>query len=523
MVQKMIDAGLPEDVISQLYEDAKNISSMCSSDAARHEGRFDKIISLPWNKRSDLSKITLARAEEILNEDHYGIPHVKNAILESLAVQKRSDKSDILTMCLFGAPGIGKTTLAKSIARATNREFVRISLGGVYHEPTIRGHALCWAGSHPGVIINSLLKAGVKNPLILLDEIDKIGGSNGHGSSSGAGSALLEVLDPSQNNKFRDHYIDADFDLSEIMFLATANTLDIAPPLKDRMEIIHMTGYTDEEKFHITKNNIIPKQYKTMGVDKKHLEFPDKTLERLIRDYSLESGIRELERCISKIFRKVALKIEKEENFKKKRIGVSQLVDYLGNPIASENKISAMNEVGEVTGLTCTPMGGAMLTVESCKHEGNGRVHLTGNLGNNFEKYMKAAVLLVHSELKKINLTSEAWKKHDIHVNADIPNENLRDEASVGITVVTSLFSILANKRTKPFFAMTGEISLNGKILSVDGVREKIIAAARHGVKEVLIPHANKNIISDLPDGLKKRIKIHTVKNVSEAFKLLFD
>ena len=524
LVQRIIDAGVPPKIVKELEHDAIQISEMSSHDSEKYQKRFEKIISLPWDKRSDLSKANINEAADILEEDHYGVCDVKETILESLAVRQRTKEKDPMVLCFLGAPGVGKTSLVKSIAKATNREFVKISLSGVNDDHALRGHAMCWSGSHPGIIIKSLLKSGVKNPLILLDEIDKVGDNYGVRSSSVA-AGLLEILDPTQNDKFTDHYIDVEFDLSEVLFIATANTMDISAPLKDRMEIIHIEGYTTEEKMHIAKKHILPKQYKLKGISEKDIEIPNETLENIINYYSPESGVRELERSISKICRKVALKIEKAKasgkSYKKERINKTIMKKYLGLPKISDVKIPKKPLIGEVSGLAWTPIGGSILTIESCKHKGTGEVKLTGNVGKNLEESMKAAITLVHRELEKINVKDDVWKKNDIHIH--VPDGNPKDGPSAGITIATSLYSTLLEKPIKPYFAMTGEISLSGKVLPVGGIKEKLIAAIRAGAKNAIVPYDNKNLVELLSPSVKNSIKIHMVKEITDVFSLVFE
>ena len=459
-------------------------------------------------------KITQIGCNPTLSPTIFGLEKVKERIIEFLAVQKRMEKIKGPILCLVGPPGVGKTSLGKSIAKATNREFVRMSVGGMRDEAEIRGHRRTYIGSLPGKIIQMMKKAGTKNPLILLDEIDKIG-NDYRGDPS---SALLEALDPEQNTSFNDHYLEVDYDLSDVMFVTTANTLNILPPLLDRMEVIRLAGYTEDEKISIANKYLLPKQIKDNGVKEKEMNLDDDIIKEVIRGYTKESGVRNLEREISKLARKVVKKIVAGE---KKEVGINNknLSDFLGVPKFKFGELEAENRVGIVTGLAWTEYGGEILKIETVTMPGKGRMQITGKLGDVMQESVKAAKSFVRSKCLEYGIIPPVFEKKDFHIHVP-EGATPKDGPSAGIGMVTSIVSSITNIPVRRDVAMTGEVTLTGQVLPIGGLKEKLLAAHRAGIKEVLIPKENEKDLVDMPKKIIDEIKITPVENADEVLKI---
>ncbi|MEX0276540.1 MAG: endopeptidase La [Ruegeria sp.] len=487
----------------------KNMSPM-SAEATVVRNYLDWILSLPWGTKSRVKK-DLGRAQEILDDDHYGLEKVKERIVEYLAVQQRSKKLKGPILCLVGPPGVGKTSLGKSVAKATGREFIRISLGGVRDESEIRGHRRTYIGSMPGKIIQALKKAKTTNPLILLDEIDKMG-QDFRGDPA---SAMLEVLDPEQNNTFMDHYLEVEYDLSNVMFLTTSNSYNMPGPLLDRMEIIPLAGYTEEEKSEIAKQHLIAKQIKNHGLKAKEFELTDEALQSIIRTYTREAGVRNLEREIAKVARKSLTKIIKKEA-ETVTVTPDNLDDFLGVPKFRYGLAEQDDQVGVVTGLAWTSVGGDLLHIEALKLPGKGRMKTTGKLGDVMKESIDAASSYVRSISPKIGVKPPQFDKIDIHVH--VPDgATPKDGPSAGLAMVTSIVSVLTGIPVRKDIAMTGEVSLRGNAMPIGGLKEKLLAALRGGIKTVLIPEENEKDLAEIPDNVKEGLEIIAVKHVSEV------
>ncbi|WP_171204690.1 endopeptidase La [Ruegeria sp. HKCCA0235A] len=487
----------------------KNMSPM-SAEATVVRNYLDWILSLPWGTKSRVKK-DLGRAQDILDADHYGLEKVKERIVEYLAVQQRSKKLKGPILCLVGPPGVGKTSLGKSVAKATGREFIRISLGGVRDESEIRGHRRTYIGSMPGKIIQALKKAKTTNPLILLDEIDKMG-QDFRGDPA---SAMLEVLDPEQNNTFMDHYLEVEYDLSNVMFLTTSNSYNMPGPLLDRMEIIPLAGYTEDEKREIAKQHLIAKQVKNHGLKTKEFELTDDALQKIIRTYTREAGVRNLEREIAKVARKALTKIIKKEA-ETVTVTPENLDEFLGVPKFRYGLAEQDDQVGVVTGLAWTSVGGDLLHIEALKLPGKGRMKTTGKLGDVMKESIDAASSYVRSISPKIGVKPPQFDKIDIHVH--VPDgATPKDGPSAGLAMVTSIVSVLTGIPVRKDIAMTGEVSLRGNAMPIGGLKEKLLAALRGGIKTVLIPEENEKDLADIPDNVKEGLKIIPVKHVSEV------
>jgi ATP-dependent Lon protease len=490
----------------------KNMSPM-SAEATVVRNYLDWMLSIPWGVKSRVKK-DLTRAEKVLDDDHYGLEKVKERIVEYLAVQQRSQKLKGPIMCLVGPPGVGKTSLGKSVAKATGREFIRISLGGVRDESEIRGHRRTYIGSMPGKIIQALKKAKTTNPLILLDEIDKMG-QDFRGDPA---SAMLEVLDPEQNGTFVDHYLEVEYDLSNVMFLTTANSYNMPGPLLDRMEIIPLAGYTEDEKAEIAKRHLISKQVKNHGLKKGEFELTDEALTDMIRYYTREAGVRNLEREISKLARKAVTKIVKKEE-EKVVISSDNLDDFLGVRKYRYGLAEDENQVGVVTGLAYTSVGGDLLHIEALKLPGKGRMKTTGKLGDVMKESIDAAASYVRSIAPEIGVKPTKFDQMDIHVH--VPDgATPKDGPSAGLAMVTSIVSVLTGIPVKRDIAMTGEVSLRGNAMPIGGLKEKLLAALRGGIKTVLIPQENEKDLAELPDNVKNGLEIIPVEHVSDVLKL---
>jgi ATP-dependent Lon protease len=475
---------------------------------------LDIMTELPWSVSSK-DNLNLKKAERILNEDHYGLERVKERIIESLAVRKLREKPKGSILCLVGPPGVGKTSLGRSIARALNRQFVRISLGGLHDEAEIRGHRRTYIGAMPGRIIQGIQQAKTNNPLIVLDEIDKVG-TDFRGDPS---SALLEVLDPEQNFSFRDNYLNVTFDLSNVMFMTTANVLDtIQPALRDRMEIIQLSGYTQEEKLEIAKRHLVPKQIEENGLEKGDVRFDRKALLRIISEYTQEAGLRQLEREIGKVCRKVARrKAELEDEFKPMKITAENVKDFLRAPKIFREMALKKDEIGIVTGLAWTAVGGDILFIEALKMKGKGELKLTGQLGEVMQESAQAAFSYAKSRAAELGIDEEDFENFDIHIH--IPEGAIpKDGPSAGITMATALVSVLSRKPVRRDIAMTGEITLRGNVLPIGGVKEKLLAARRASIKKVILPAPNRRDLEDLPQEILNDLTFIFVENVREVF-----
>ena len=508
-------AKMPKDVEKKCLQELKKLKNMSpmSAEATVVRNYLDWMTELPWYKKSEVD-IDLAKAQNTLDKDHFGLEKIKERIVEFLAVQKRMEKIKGPILCLVGPPGVGKTSLGKSIAKATNREFVRMSVGGMRDEAEIRGHRRTYIGSLPGKIIQMMKKAGTKNPLILLDEIDKIG-NDYRGDPS---SALLEALDPEQNTTFNDHYLEVDYDLSDVMFVTTANTLNILPPLLDRMEVIRLAGYTEDEKINIANKYLLPKQVKDNGVKDKEMNLSDDVIKEVIRGYTKESGVRNLEREISKIARKVVKKIvageEKEVNVNNKNLS-----DFLGVPKFNFGELETDDKVGIVVGLAWTEYGGEILKIETVTMPGKGRMQITGKLGDVMQESVKAAKSFVRSKCLEYGIIPPLFEKKDFHIHVP-EGATPKDGPSAGVGMVTSIVSSITNIPVRKDVAMTGEVTLTGQVLQIGGLKEKLLAAHRAGIKEVLIPKENEKDLVDMPKKIMDDIKITPVEHADQVIKI---
>ncbi len=491
--------------------------SPMSAEATVIRSYIEAMVGLPWKKKTKISK-DLVKAERVLDEDHYGLDKVKERILEYLAVQQRVDKVKAPILCLVGPPGVGKTSLGQSIARATNRKFVRMALGGVRDESEIRGHRRTYIGSMPGKILQSLTKVGVRNPLFLLDEVDKMG-QDFRGDPS---SALLEVLDPEQNHTFQDHYIEVEYDLSDVMFVATANSLNLPAPLLDRMEVIRLSGYTEDEKINIALRYLVPKQLKVNGIKETELAIAESAIRDIVRYYTREAGVRSLEREISKICRKAvkALLLKKQST----RISVTSrnLEKYLGVKRFSFGVAEQNNQVGQVTGLAWTEVGGELLTIEAVALPGRGKMTTTGKLGEVMQESIQAALSVVRSRARKLGIPEDFYQKRDIHIHLP-EGATPKDGPSAGVAICTSMVSILTGIPVRADVAMTGEITLRGEVLPIGGLKEKLLAAHRGGIKTVLIPQENVKDLTEIPDNIKNKLDIHPVKWIDQVLELALE
>ncbi len=513
--KSILKAKMPKEVQKKCMSELKKLKNMSpmSAEATVVRNYLDWMIDIPWYKKDEID-IDLNKALKTLDEDHFGLEKIKERIIEFLAVQKRMEKIKGPILCLVGPPGVGKTSLGKSIAKATNRQFVRMSLGGIRDEAEIRGHRRTYIGSLPGKIIQMMKKAGTKNPLILLDEVDKIG-NDYRGDPS---SALLEALDPEQNTSFNDHYLEVDYDLSDVMFVTTANTLNILPPLLDRMEVIRIPGYTEDEKINIANNFLLPKQIKANGVKKNEFEVTDGTVKEIIRNYTRESGVRNLEREISKITRKVVKKVVNNEE-KKVVVDNKNLSDFLGVKKFKYGELEDKNRVGIVTGLAWTEVGGEILKIETVNMPGKGRMQITGKLGDVMQESVKAAKSFVRSKSLEYGIIPPLFEKKDFHIHVP-EGATPKDGPSAGIGMVTSIVSSITNNPVDREIAMTGEVTVTGQVLAIGGLKEKLLAAHRAGIKHVIIPKDNEKNLVDIPQKIKDEIKITPVETADEVLKI---
>ncbi len=520
LLQKKIKSyKIPKEAKEKINLEFKKLKIMSpiSAEASVIKNYIDWIIQLPWGKKTKIKK-DLNKAQKILNIKHFGLNNIKERILEYLAVQNRSNKIKGPILCFFGPPGVGKTSLGKSIALATGRKYIRMSLGGLRDEAEIRGHRKTYIGSMPGKIIQKIIKSKVKNPLFLLDEIDKIS-IDMRGDPS---SALLEVLDPEQNNAFNDHYIEIDYDLSNVMFIATANTLNIPLPLLDRMEIIRLSGYTEEEKINITKNYLIPKQIEFNSLKKKELKISNNALISIIRYYTRESGVRNLEREISKICRKTVKKILLNKKIKSININNINLKKYLGITKFSFGIANKKNKIGEVTGLAWTETGGDLLTIETTHIPGKGKLIYTGSLGKIMKESIQISLTVIKKITNKIKIKPNFYTKNDIHIHVP-EGATPKDGPSAGIAICTSIISSIIKNPVKSYIAMTGEITLHGNILPIGGLKEKLLAAVRGGIKKIILPEKNKKDTEEIPLNITNNFKIIYVKNIKSVLKIALE
>jgi len=512
--KKIEEAGMSKEALDKAESELKKLRMMSpmSAEATVVRNYIDWLVQVPWKKRTRVSK-DLAKAESILEGDHYGLEKVKERILEYLAVQQRIKKVRGPILCLVGPPGVGKTSLGESIARATHRKFVRISLGGMRDEAEIRGHRRTYIGSLPGKILQNMAKAGSKNPLFMLDEVDKMS-MDFRGDPS---SALLEVLDPEQNNKFGDHYLEVDYDLSEVMFVATANTLNIPSPLRDRMEIIRISGYTEDEKLNIATRYLVEKQKRNNGLNDEEIVFRKSALVDIVRYYTREAGVRSLEREIAKICRKVAKELLLNEIKRTVTVTSRSLQKYLGVRQFRYGKAEDENRVGQVIGLAWTEVGGELLTIEAAVMPGKGKQSYTGKLGDVMQESIQAAMTVVRTRSKQYGIPLDFYQKQDVHIHVP-EGATPKDGPSAGIGMCTAVLSAITSIPVRSDLAMTGEITLRGEVLPVGGLKEKLLAAHRGGVKFVLIPHENEKDLAEIPKNVKAGLEIKPVRWIDEVF-----
>jgi ATP-dependent Lon protease len=519
-IEKQIeDAQMPKEAKEKTLAELKKLKMMSpmSAEATVVRSYIDCMTNVPWKKRSKLKR-NLKLAEEVLEKDHYGLDKVKEHILEYLAVQQRVTQLKGPILCLVGPPGVGKTSLGQSIAKSTGRKYVRMALGGVRDEAEIRGHRRTYIGSLPGKLIQKISKAGVKNPLFLLDEIDKMA-SDMRGDPA---SALLEVLDPEQNSSFNDHYLEVDFDLSDVMFVATSNSMDIPGPLLDRMEVIRLSGYTEDEKLNIAKRHLLTKQIERNGLKQKEITIDDSAIIGIIRYYTREAGVRSLEREISKLCRKTVKAILLDKTLKKVVINQDNLSEFLGVQRFDYGKADTENRIGLVTGLAWTSVGGELLTIETASVPGKGKLTYTGSLGDVMQESIQAAMTVVRSRTEALRINDNFYEKRDIHVHVP-EGATPKDGPSAGVGMCTALVSSLTGNPVKADVAMTGEITLRGEVLPIGGLKEKLLAAHRGGIKTVIIPKDNERDLIEIPNNVKADLAIYPVKWIEEVLALALE
>ena len=511
-------SGMPKDAKNKVNGELNKFKMMppMSAEASVVRGYIDWMTSIPWKKKSKI-QTEITKASEVLDSDHYGPEEVKERILEYLAVQQRVSKIKGPVLCLVGPPGVGKTSLGESIAKSTGRKFVRMSLGGVRDESEIRGHRRTYIGSMPGKILQKMSKVGVKNPLFLLDEIDKMG-MDFRGDPA---AALLEVLDPEQNHTFNDHYLEVDYDLSDVMFVCTANSMDIPPALLDRMEIIRLPGYTEDEKASIADKYLLPKQLKMNGLNESELSVSKKTILDVIRYFTREAGVRALEREIAKICRKAIKKIGEATKPKKITVSPSNLEDYCGVRKFDFGEAQEKDKIGQVTGLAWTQVGGELLTIEASNFKGKGKIIKTGQLGDVMQESIQAAISVVRNRSESLGIDPEFYENQDMHIHVP-EGATPKDGPSAGIAMCTAVTSVLAQLPVRADVAMTGEITLRGEVLKIGGLKEKLLAAKRGGIKTVIIPEDNVRDLKEIPDKITDKLTIKPVKWVDEVFKIVF-
>ncbi|WP_429079673.1 endopeptidase La [Aeromonas bivalvium] len=514
--RKIEEAGMPADAHDKAQAELAKLKMMSpmSAEATVVRSYVDWMVQVPWRARSKVKK-DLGKAQEVLDADHYGLEKVKDRILEYLAVQARVNKLKGPILCLVGPPGVGKTSLGQSIAKATGRKYVRMALGGVRDEAEIRGHRRTYIGSMPGKLIQKMAKVGVKNPLFLLDEIDKMS-SDMRGDPA---SALLEVLDPEQNNSFNDHYLEVDYDLSDVMFVATSNSMNIPGPLLDRMEVIRLSGYTEDEKLNIAKQHLVAKQIQRNGLKPAEIIIEDSALVGVIRYYTREAGVRSLEREISKICRKAVKKILLDKSIKQVLVNGDNLKEFLGVQRFDYGKATDQNQIGQVCGLAWTEVGGDLLTIETTNVPGKGKLTYTGSLGDVMQESIQAAMTVVRARAEKLRINGDFYEKRDIHVHVP-EGATPKDGPSAGIAMCTALVSSLTGNPVRADVAMTGEITLRGEVLPIGGLKEKLLAAHRGGIKRVLIPKENERDLEEIPANVKQDLEIYPVRWIDEVLEL---
>ena len=517
--KKIIAAKMPKEARKKADAEFKKLKLMSpmSAEATVVRNYIDTLVNLPWAKKTKV-KQDLAFAKQVLDEDHYGLDKVKDRILEYLAVQQRVDKMKSPILCLVGPPGVGKTSLGQSVARATGRKFVRMALGGVRDEAEIRGHRRTYIGSMPGKVLQSLAKIGTRNPLFLLDEIDKLG-MDFRGDPS---SALLEVLDPEQNHTFSDHYVEVDFDLSDTMFIATSNSMNIPPALLDRMEVIRLSGYTEDEKVNIALRYLLPKQQKNNGVKVEEMEVTESAVRGIVRYYTREAGVRSLEREIAKVCRKIVKAIQLKETTEKVVVTDENLNDYLGVRKFDYGQAEKENQVGQVVGLAWTEVGGDLLTIEAAVMPGKGNIIRTGQLGDVMKESVEAARSVVRSRARRLGIKDEMFEKRDVHIH--VPDgATPKDGPSAGAAMTTAFVSALTGIPVRAHVAMTGEITLRGEVTAIGGLKEKLLAARRGGIKTVLIPQENVKDLQDIPENVKNQLEIVPVKWIDQVLEIALE
>lgn len=512
----IIKAGMPKEAKEKATSELNKLKMMSpmSAEATVIRNYLDWMLAVPWKKRTKI-EFDLTKAEQMLDRDHYGLEKVKERIIEYLAVQQRVKRLKGPILCLVGPPGVGKTSLGQSIANATGRTFIRIALGGVRDEAEIRGHRRTYIGSMPGKIIQKLCKAKVKNPLIMLDEVDKMA-MDFRGDPA---SALLEVLDPEQNHTFSDHYLEVNYDLSDVMFIATANSLEIPAPLLDRMEIIRLAGYTEDEKVNIAEKYLVPKQISLNGLKGDEIEFSEGSIHEIIRYYTREAGVRNLERDIASVCRKVVKDILTNKRVKKVNVKRSGIEKYLGVKKFRYGLAESFDQVGQVTGLAWTSVGGELLTIEASMMPGKGKTLHTGQLGEVMQESIHAAMTVVRSRMKAFGIPLDFYEKNDFHVHVP-EGATPKDGPSAGIGMCTALVSIITQIPVRADVAMTGEITLRGQVLPIGGLKEKLLAAHRGGIKQVIIPEENKKDLSEIPDNVLRKLTIHPVKTIEQVLEI---
>jgi ATP-dependent Lon protease len=519
LAQKIEKSGMPKEAKQKALSELAKLKMMSpmSAEATVIRNYLDWMVAVPWKKRSKIH-YDLRQAQAILDKDHFGLEKVKERIIEFLAVQQRVKKLRGPILCLVGPPGVGKTSLGQSIAKATGREFVRMSLGGVRDEAEIRGHRRTYIGAMPGKIVQKMSKVGVRNPLFLLDEVDKMA-MDFRGDPA---SALLEVLDPEQNSGFSDHYLEVDYDLSEIMFIATANTLHIPDPLLDRMEIIRLSGYTEDEKVHIAIDHLLPKQIENHGLKAGEILVSEQAIRDIVRHFTREAGVRSLDRELSKICRKVVKQLLLKPGDKQIKVTPRNIEKYLGVRRFRYGKIEGKDQIGQVNGLAWTEVGGELLTIEAAVVPGKGKTTYTGHLGDVMQESIQAALTVVRSRSDMLGIDKEFFDNHDIHVHVP-EGATPKDGPSAGITMCTALVSALTSIPVRATVAMTGEITLRGEVLPIGGLKEKLLAAHRAGIKDVIIPHDNKRDLKEIPANIKQNLNIHDVRWIDEVLALALE
>ncbi|HVT62958.1 MAG TPA: endopeptidase La, partial [Legionellaceae bacterium] len=509
-------AGMPKEAHDKAHSELKKLKLMppMSAEATVIRSYLDWMLSVPWKKRNRI-QFDLSKAEQMLDKDHYGLEKVKERIIEYLAVQQRVKRLKGPIICLVGPPGVGKTSLGQSIANATGRTFIRIALGGVRDEAEIRGHRRTYIGSMPGKIIQKLCKAGVKNPLIMLDEVDKMA-MDFRGDPA---AALLEVLDPEQNHTFNDHYLEVNYDLSDVMFIATANSLEIPAPLLDRMEVIRLAGYTEDEKLNIAKNYLVPKQVKLNGLKPNEFELADSGIVEIIRYYTREAGVRNLERDIAHVCRKVVKDILTTKNTKKISVTAKNIEKFLGVRKYRYGLAESFDQIGQVTGLAWTSVGGELLTIEASMMPGKGKTLHTGQLGEVMQESIHAAMTVVRGRTKQLGIPDNFYENSDFHIHVP-EGATPKDGPSAGIGMCTALVSVITHIPVRADVAMTGEITLRGQVLPIGGLKEKLLAAHRGGIKHVIIPEENRKDLAEIPQNILKKLTVHSVNTIEQVLEL---